>query len=113
MKSLYFALFFILFFAVSAFSQININTAATEQLTSLKGIGPVKAEAIVRYRTDNGLFQSIDEIKNVPGIGEKIFAQIKDEIIVEAPKETRLEVVHQEAAAAKEESAVAEDEQKE
>lgn len=112
MKSLYLALFLIFFFTTAAFAQININTATAEQLTSLKGIGPVKAEAIVRYRTDKGLFKTIEEIQEVGGIGEKIFANIKDEIIVIAPKESTVEVVHQEAAAT-EEGSVPVDEKKE
>ena len=61
---------------------ININQASVEQLMQLPGIGQVKAEAIVAYRESNGLFASIEEIKNVPGIKEAAFEKIKGMIIV-------------------------------
>ena len=61
---------------------ININQASVEQLMQLPGIGQVKAEAIVAYRESNGLFTSIEEIKNVPGIKEAAFEKIKGMIIV-------------------------------
>ena len=60
--------------------KININTADLEKLTTLKGIGPATAQKIIDYREQNGAFKSIDEIKNVRGIGEKKFAAIKDKI---------------------------------
>lgn len=49
---------------------ININTASTEALASLDGIGEVKAEAIVAWRQENGDFVSIDQLVEVSGIGE-------------------------------------------
>lgn len=61
---------------------ININTASKSELTSLSGIGDVKAQAIIDYRTTNGNFKSIEDILNVSGIGDAIFAQIKDYITV-------------------------------
>lgn len=60
----------------------NINTADTSELINLPGIGEIKAEAIVEYRDNNGAFKSIDEIKNVSGIGEALYERIKDKIIV-------------------------------
>jgi len=62
---------------------ININLADRDELADLPGIGLVKANAIIDYRTSQGDFLSIEEILNVPGIGESIFAQIKDLIKVE------------------------------
>lgn len=62
--------------------KVNINTADVEKLTTLKGIGPVTAQKIIDYREQNGAFKTIDEIKNVRGIGEKKFAAIKDKITV-------------------------------
>ena len=62
---------------------ININLADRNELASLPGIGLVRADAIIDYRTSQGNFLNIDEILNVPGIGESIFAQIKDLITVE------------------------------
>lgn len=61
---------------------INLNTATVSQLMGLKGIGEVKANAIVRYREENGVFHSIDEILNVKGIGEKTFEKIRNQITV-------------------------------
>lgn len=62
--------------------KVNINSATKEQLMSLNGIGEAKANEIISYRNQNGDFQSIEEIKNVPGIGENIYAQIKESITV-------------------------------
>ncbi len=56
---------------------ININTATKEQLMTLNGIGEVKAIAIINYRQEKGVFNSVDEIKNISGIGEKTFEKIK------------------------------------
>lgn len=61
---------------------ININTCSYEDLLSLNGIGPVKAQAIIEYRTLNGGFSSIEEITNVSGIGEKTFESIRGFITV-------------------------------
>lgn len=62
--------------------KININLASADELTELSGIGPSRAEDIVKYREENGPFSSIDDIKNVPGIGEGIFDRMKDLITV-------------------------------
>ena len=61
---------------------ININTADAKELEKIKGIGPALAERIIDYRTNNGAFKSIDEIKKVRGIGEKTFDKMKDQITV-------------------------------
>jgi competence protein ComEA len=63
-------------------SKININTATKSQLVSLPGIGDVKAQAIIDYRTKNGNFKRIEDIVNVSGIGEKTFESLKDLITV-------------------------------
>lgn len=57
---------------------ININTASKEELMTLKGIGESKALAIIQYREEHGLFNSIEDIKKIKGIGEKMFDKIKD-----------------------------------
>ena len=62
---------------------VNINTASEEELQSLKGIGPTKAQAIIDYRDAYGYFVSIEEITEVKGIGEGTFNKIKDSIIAE------------------------------
>ena len=61
-------------------SLISINNATIEELSKLSGIGDAKAKQIIEYRTQNGPFKTIEDIKQVPGIGENIFAQIKDYI---------------------------------
>jgi competence protein ComEA len=63
--------------------QININTADDNTLQSLPGIGPVLSKRIIDYRNQNGLFEVIDDIKDVSGIGEKKFEGIKDLICVQ------------------------------
>lgn len=63
-------------------SKVNINNATKEMLTSLSGIGDAKAQKIIDYRNENGLFKSIEDIKNVTGISEKLFEQIKEFITI-------------------------------
>ncbi|WPX09957.1 helix-hairpin-helix domain-containing protein [Anaerocellum danielii] len=63
--------------------KININTATKEELKTLDRIGDKLAERIIEYRQKHGPFKSIEEIKNVNGIGEKIFESIKDSITVQ------------------------------
>ncbi len=62
--------------------KININHASIAELIILTGIGEEKAKAIIKYRQENGDFNSIEEIMNVSGIAEGIFEQIKDNITV-------------------------------
>lgn len=63
-------------------SLLNINNATSRQLEELPGIGSVLAERIIEYRESNGVFRNIEEIKDVPGIGEKKFEAIKELITV-------------------------------
>ena len=62
--------------------KINLNTASKEELTKLRGIGEAKAQDIIDYRNTNGSFKTIEEIKNISGIGDALFAKIKDNIRV-------------------------------
>ncbi|UED73176.1 ComEA family DNA-binding protein [Brevibacillus sp. DP1.3A] len=66
-----------------ASSGINLNTATVEQLMSLPGIGEARAKAIVDYRSKQGPFRSADDLKQIEGIGEKMFARIKDRLLVQ------------------------------
>lgn len=60
--------------------QVSLNQATKEELQTLPGIGPAKAEAILTYRQEHGGFQRVEDLKEVPGIGEKTFAQLADHI---------------------------------
>ena len=62
--------------------KVSINTATKEQLMNLNGIGESKANDIIAYRNQNGLFKSIEDIKKVSGIGDKLFDKIKDHITI-------------------------------
>lgn len=64
--------------SVQPAGKVNINTATAEELDTLPGIGPALAQRIIEYRQTNGPFQSIEEIKNVSGIGDKLFEKLKD-----------------------------------
>lgn len=63
-------------------SKVNINTADSAQLQTLNGVGPVTAQKIIDYRSSNGRFASIEDIKNVSGIGDKTFEELKDDITI-------------------------------
>lgn len=56
---------------------VNINTSTKESLMTLPGVGESKALAIIEYRTQNGNFKDIKELKNVSGIGDKLYEDIK------------------------------------
>lgn len=56
---------------------VNINTATKEELMTIKGIGESKADGIIRYREENGNFKTIEDIKNIEGIGDKLYETIK------------------------------------
>lgn len=63
--------------------EVNINTAQIEELDKyLEGVGEAKAQAIVDYRKQNGLFKSIDSLSNVKGIGEKIVDKNRSKIVL-------------------------------
>ena len=68
--------------SATAFAAINLNTATKEELVALPGIGPAKAQAILDYRGSHGPFKSIEEVKDVKGIGAKRFEKLKGELTV-------------------------------
>lgn len=62
--------------------KVNINTADSAELQSIPGIGPSKADRIIEYRNTQGRFNTIEDIKNISGIGNKTFESIKKYIVV-------------------------------
>ena len=62
--------------------KININTADSTALQEIPGVGPATAEKIISYRNEQGAFQSIEDLKNVSGIGDKTFMKMKDRITI-------------------------------
>ncbi|MGW0928544.1 helix-hairpin-helix domain-containing protein [Streptomyces sp. NPDC002644] len=57
---------------------VSLNTATVEQLDTLPGVGPVLAQHIVEHRTSNGGFRSVEELREVNGIGDRRFAELRD-----------------------------------
>ena len=68
--------------SLTATAAVNLNTATKDELVALPGIGPAKAQAILDYRSKNGAFKSIEELKDVKGIGAKRYEKIKSELTV-------------------------------
>jgi competence protein ComEA len=80
LKNIFVSIFLVLFLFISAFAAINLNTADKAALESISGIGPAKAEAIIKYRDEHGSFKSVDELLNIKGIGPKILENIKEQV---------------------------------
>ena len=72
-----------------ALAAININTATNDELVSLPGIGPAKAQAILDYRKAHGPFKTVEELKEVKGIGAKRFEKLKPDLAVSGPTTTK------------------------
>jgi competence protein ComEA len=69
----------------AALAAINLNSATMEELVALPGIGPAKAQAILDYRKEHGGFKSVEELKDVKGMGAKRFEKLKGEFTVAGP----------------------------
>lgn len=63
-------------------SKVNINKATASELETINGIGSSLAEKIIAYRKENGRFATVEDLKNVSGIGEKKYESIKDSVVV-------------------------------
>jgi competence protein ComEA len=61
---------------------VDLNTATVEQLDTLPGLGPVLAQRIIEYRSSRGRFESVEELREVTGIGERKFADLRDRVTV-------------------------------
>ncbi|CAM3433765.1 helix-hairpin-helix domain-containing protein [Nosocomiicoccus ampullae] len=59
---------------------VNINTATKDELMRLNGVGEKKAETIIEYREENGLFNKKEDLMNIPGIGQKTFENLQEHI---------------------------------
>ena len=65
-----------------ALAAVNLNTATVDELDAVRGSGPSKAKAIVDYRSKNGPFKSVDDLKGVKGFGDKSVDKIRGELTV-------------------------------
>jgi competence protein ComEA len=59
---------------------LNLNTATLEQLDTLSGIGPLTAQKILDFREERGGFSSVEELGEIPGIGDKRLASLREEV---------------------------------
>jgi len=64
-------------------SKININESDLVGLTKLKGVGSVLAGRIIEYRSTNGSFRSVEELKKVKGVGQKLYEKIRDGVSID------------------------------
>jgi competence protein ComEA len=82
MRKIFLSVVLLMFMVTAAWAKVNINTASVAELEALPGIGPSKAEAIIKYREANGNFQKAGDVVLVKGIGDKLFKKISEEIEV-------------------------------
>jgi comEA protein len=62
---------------------VNVNAATAEELSLLPGVGPAKAQAIIRYRTEHGAFKRVEDLSQVKGIGDKQLEKIRAHVALE------------------------------
>jgi competence protein ComEA len=68
--------------AVAGDGRVRLNLAGVEELETLPGVGPVLAERIVAYRQEHGPFAVVEDLLDVPGIGEGKLAALRDAVLV-------------------------------
>lgn len=75
-------------FSLAVFAApVNVNTAGVSALTeNIVGVGPKLADRIVKYRSENGAFKSIDDLSNVKGIGPKLIEKNKENLLLDDVK---------------------------
>ncbi|WP_269619828.1 ComEA family DNA-binding protein [Zhongshania sp. BJYM1] len=71
---------------INASFALDVNTATAEELQTLKGVGPKRAEAIIRYREENGPIDSAEKLMSVPGVGASIITSNSEELTFSASK---------------------------
>jgi len=69
-----------------AATPVDLNSANQAQLETVKGIGPVKAKAVIEYRTKNGPFKSVDDLQKVTGFGKVSVGKLRAEVMVGGAK---------------------------
>ena len=62
---------------------VNVNSATAEELALMPGVGPTKAQAIIRYRTEHGAFKRVEDLAAVKGIGEKGLEKLRPHVALE------------------------------
>jgi len=72
----------------AAWAAVNLNSATQQQLETLKGIGPSKARAIIEYRQQHGPFTTLQQLSQVPGIGEKTVKRLEPDLTLSGPTQT-------------------------
>lgn len=85
MKKVILALVVFLSISLNAMAGVNINTATQAELESLDGIGPTKAQSIINYRKSHGGFKSVDDLKQVDGIGNTTLENLRKNISITGP----------------------------
>lgn len=89
LSTILFATFGLSLFATSYAGQVNINTANADAIAAnISGVGSKQAAAIVEYRTQNGAFQTLDDLSKVKGIGHKTIAKNQENILLEGEPKT-------------------------
>jgi len=83
MQKIFVILAVLLGFNFSVLAGVDINTAGQADLESVKGLGPVKAKAIIEYRNTHGMFKSVEELANVKGIGAGTLKHLGDQVSVQ------------------------------